>query len=134
MRKTAWFRFRLGNLELTKIQNLTIQSRLFDSDVFLTDMCFQRFGDLFTYLDETLKKMAPNATVKYAPMIAPGYQAWINSQICRDAFVEITREIESRNHVQFDSYLPYRNRWLADNVHMYDDKAITFFTDIFKQI
>ena len=94
----------------------------------------QRFGDLFKFLDEALIKMAPNATVKYAPMVAPGYQAWINNKICRDAFDEITREIEKRNHVQFDSYLPYRRRFLSDNVHMYDDKAISFFSDIFKQI
>ena len=80
--------------------------------------------------------MAPNATVKFAPMVAPeGLQRWRNERICQEAFREITRLIEQRDHVQFDSYLPYRNRWMdASRVHLYDNESVKFFTEIFKQI
>ena len=85
---------------------------------------------------ETVQKMMPNASVvKFSPMIASSSHRWINEPLCQDAWNQITRLIEERNHVTFDSFLPRRNRWMDKlGTHIRDPESVQFFTEVFKQI
>ena len=51
----------------------------------------QDFKALFKYFDETIARMLPNATVKYSPMIACTRDIWKKTDLCQNAFKQISK-------------------------------------------
>ena len=90
---------------------------------------------MFKYMDDTLKEMLPNAEIKFSPMIGSGSNHFNNSHRSQIAFRDISRLITSRDHVEFDSFMPLRNNMLEwDKIHLKDAEAIEFWKNIFQQL
>ena len=89
---------------------------------------------MFAFWDDTIDKLLPDATVKFAPLIASGQKQWLTEGFFQDSFKEINRLVRERDHVNFDSFEPLRKNMLMDQVHMKEKEGIDFWKRIFKQL
>ena len=96
----------------------------------------QDFEALFELLDKTVKRMMPNATCIYTPLIAPNERTWKTSHHCQFAFKKINQLIKERKHLELDSDLPVQMKWIRgrDKVHMDDIDGVRFWKMIFHGI
>ena len=86
-------------------------------------------------MDSTLAKIFPKADVRMAPLIATDEREWQTCDLSQNAFREINALIKERKHVNFDSYLPSKMRWICrDKVHFKDFDGVNFWKMIFEQL
>ena len=96
----------------------------------------QNFEAIFELLDQTIAEVLPNATVKFAPLIAVEDGLWKRTDMMQEAFIIINGLIRSRNHVELDSYLPVKKKWLdpKDKIHFKSFEGVEFWKTILKKL
>lgn len=95
----------------------------------------QDFEAIYELLDDTVAEVFPNATVRLVPLIAVEDTLWKNTEMMQEAFVIMNGLIRSRNHVDFDSYLPVKRKWLSsDKIHFKSFEGVEFWKTILKKL
>ena len=95
----------------------------------------QDYDGYFNYLDDTIKELLPNASVKFAPLIASDQNGWKETELCQLGFRKFNEFVRARGHVEFDSYEPLNTGIMEwDMTHMADLRGIEFWERIFQQL
>ena len=95
----------------------------------------QDFEAIYELMDDTVEKIFPNATVRLAPLIAVKDPIWLKESMMQETFVIMNGLIRSRNHVDFDSYLPSERNWLCrDMIHFKDMDGVNFWKTVLNKL
>ena len=96
-----------------------------------TGLNLQDFDAMFKVLDNTCKKMAPNAKVKLAPMLAINKYTDGMTNCEREAWTRIQGNIKRRMHLEMDNDEP-RRKGLYDRygVHLRNWDGVDYWTKV----
>ena len=95
----------------------------------------QDFEAIYNLLDDTIAEVFPNATVRLTPLIAVDDVVWNRTEMMQEAFVIMNGLIRSRNHVDFDSYIAVKRKWICqDQIHFKDYEGVEFWKTILKKL
>ena len=88
----------------------------------------QDFEAIYELLDDTIAEVFPNAKVRLVPLIAVEDTLWKVTEMCQETFVIMNGLIRSRSHIDFDSYLPVKRKWICqDKIHFKGDEGVKFW-------
>ena len=93
----------------------------------------------FKLLDMAIQKAVPKAKVTFALNLDTNDPTWAKTNVCQDIFNKINGQIRQRKHVEVDTKLPLKMRWISntqyDKVHFANDfDGINFWKMIFDQV
>ena len=118
-----------NSLHAAAPQHVTFDQNL---DNYVSD---QDFEAIFELLDDTIREIFPNASVRLAPLIAVKDELWLREEMMQETFVIMNGLIRSRRHVDFDSYLPSKRNWLCyDKIHFKDYDGVEFWKTILNKL